>query len=157
MADLDSIKQFVDEIKNEFDHLDYLINNAGLFSSNYEETLAGFEFTVGVNYLGSFLLTHLLITLLEKPNCTDVECKSRIINISSKANYSAPTNLDSLFYSKNNYSSWGSYSNSKLFNAMHAVELSRQYQDKGIIAVSLHPGLIKTNFFSNFNIFIKVN
>jgi NAD(P)-dependent dehydrogenase (short-subunit alcohol dehydrogenase family) len=85
VADLASFKQIhelSESLHSRYGHLDVLINNAGLFVTRYQLTEDGHELQLGVNHLAPFLLTHLLHDLVEKSG------QGRIINISSRANYS---------------------------------------------------------------------
>ena len=66
LGDLDSIRSFVKEFKTRYDHLDVLVNNAGIFSLQRSTTKDGFESHIGTNYLGPFLLTLLLVEPLSR-------------------------------------------------------------------------------------------
>lgn len=79
LDDFQSIRDFVERIKKRFSHLDILVNNAGILAHPYAFTKNGFEEHLGVNYLGHFLLTNLLLDLLKKSN------SGRVINVSSIA------------------------------------------------------------------------
>jgi len=64
LADLSSIRLFVNEFKAQYNRLDVLVNNAGLVSAAKELTKDGFEKVIGTNHLGPFLLTNLLLDIL---------------------------------------------------------------------------------------------
>lgn len=114
-----------------------LINNAGVMVSNFQLTEHGFEKNMGVNHLGHFLLTHLLLPRL----CAASGAK--VINVSSDSHYFSRINVRDL-----NKPLRGSYyAHSKLAMVIHARELARRYADQGLVAVSLHPGLTSTELF----------
>lgn len=79
LADLSSIRTFAEKMNQTLKRLDILINNAGMMQCPYWKTKDGFEMQFGVNHLGHFLLTNLLLDLLKKTN------SSRIVNVSSLA------------------------------------------------------------------------
>ncbi|CAH8821808.1 unnamed protein product [Trichobilharzia szidati] len=142
LASLDSVRQFADRINSKYTELDILINNAGLIVGKYEKTVDGFEMTIGVNRLGHFLLTELLLPLLKR------SAPSRIINVSYMAHYAVRLSKPDLQLPEGEYSELKAYSQSKLANAMHAVELSERLQNSGVTVVSLHPGAVKTEIQS---------
>lgn len=77
LADLDTVRTFAAQMNEKLDRLDILVNNAGLMQIPYWKTAQGFEMQFGVNHLGHFLLTNLLVDLMKKAN------SARIINVSS--------------------------------------------------------------------------
>ena len=79
LGSLDSIGNAADEILGLHDHLDLLVNNAGVMYTEWQSTSDGFEFQMGVNHLGHFALT---ITLLDRLMATE---GSRVVNVSSLA------------------------------------------------------------------------
>ena len=75
LSNLQSVHEFVNEVKAKFDHIDILMNNAGTLETGLHTTVDGLERTVAVNYVGPYLLTRLLVPLMGKG--------SRIVNMSS--------------------------------------------------------------------------
>ena len=120
----------------QYDKLDVLINNAGLMVDAYQTTEEGFEMQIGVNHLGHFLLTSLLIPTLEKG------VKPRIVNVSSVAHYSGRIDFDRFTQNKGNYKGMAAYSASKLANVLFTNELAKKYPH--IDSNSLHPGVVST-------------
>ncbi|KAJ8967909.1 hypothetical protein NQ317_018829 [Molorchus minor] len=90
LSDFSVIRDFVDQIKNEYDKIDILINNAGIISHPNRKTVDGNELTFLTNYLGPFLLTHLLLPVLSKSD------NGRVINISALAHFNGKLKLDDL-------------------------------------------------------------
>ena len=123
LASLESVRTFSDKILNSEPRLDILINNAGVMACPYQKTEDGFEMQFGVNHLGHFLLTLLLLDRLKRSQ------PSRIINVSSSAHRmgSGKINFDDIHFEKS-YSSWGAYFNSKLANVLFT---SRAQQTPG--------------------------
>jgi NAD(P)-dependent dehydrogenase (short-subunit alcohol dehydrogenase family) len=141
LASLDSVRSFASRFTATHDRLDVLINNAGVMAGRRQQTPDGFEWTIGVNHLGPFLLTNLLTDLLV------AGAPSRIINVSSEASRSARGGLDfdDLQMTKG-YSSNKAYAASKLANILFTVELDRRLAGSGITARALHPGVVRTSF-----------
>ncbi|KAA3676202.1 retinol dehydrogenase 12 [Paragonimus westermani] len=138
LASLDSVKDFANRILNKFTKLDFLVNNAGVIAKEYATTVDGFELTMGTNHLGPFLLTSLLLPLLERG------APSRVINVSSMGHYYGGLCKPDLQLRKEAYSSARAYCHSKLANVMHAIELNERMKGTMVMAVSLHPGTVQT-------------
>ena len=144
VGDLSSVREFADSFKAKYDRLDILLNNAGLMAIPRKETADGFEMQLGVNHLGHFALTGLLLDVITKtPN-------ARIHNVTSTANFFGDINFDDLM-GKKNYSRWTAYSQSKLANVFFTFELNRRLKAAGVdtIANVSHPGLVIGNLQSN--------
>lgn len=83
-GNLKSVRQFAKTVQQKYAKIDILINNAGIMATPYYQTEDGFESQFAVNYLGHFLLTHLLMPQLRAAGTQDLN--SRVINVSSCAN-----------------------------------------------------------------------
>ena len=140
LADLSTVKPFVASVKKESKHIDILVNNAGVFPDGpRKETKDGFELGIGANHLGHFALTAELLPLLKKSD------SPRIVNVSSDAHKSANLNLEDIDLKKS-YSSFASYTNSKLANLLFSLELQKRADDAGwkLVVASAHPGFSST-------------
>lgn len=133
---LASVRDFAKEYLNRFDHLDLLINNAGIMIPPYMKTEDGFESQMGVNYFAHFLLTGLLFDTIGKTP------GSRIVALSSIAHKRARINFDDLHWEKR-YSALKAYGQSKVACLIFAFELNRRIKKAGIgtLAVAAHPGI----------------
>lgn len=149
LTDLKSVTSASEIIKKQVNHLDVLINNAGGVVKNRKFTEDGFESSFSLNHLGHFLLTKKLLPLLEASS------SSRIINVSSEAHKMAKADFDDLKCEKS-FSSFGVYANVKLFNILFTKSLAEKYREKGIRAFALHPGMVSTNFGSEFTGIMKL-
>nr|XP_023654057.1 retinol dehydrogenase 14-like [Paramormyrops kingsleyae] len=137
LASLTSVRSFCEEIIKEEPRIDVLINNAGVFQCPYTRTEDGFEMQLGVNHLGHFLLTNLLLDLLKK------SAPSRIVVVSSKLYKYGHINFDDL-NSERSYNKAACYSQSKLANLLFIHELSRRLKDTGVAVNALSPGIVRT-------------
>jgi NAD(P)-dependent dehydrogenase (short-subunit alcohol dehydrogenase family) len=103
-----------------------------------QKTKDGFEYQIGINHLGHFRLTMLLLPIMKK-----TKGERRIVVLSSSAHKmgSLKINFDD-FQSEKSYSRIGSYAQSKLANILFAIELNRKLKKDSIIVNSVHPGVI---------------
>ncbi|XP_055026238.2 retinol dehydrogenase 14a [Misgurnus anguillicaudatus] len=138
LASLKSVRSFCEEILKEEPKIDVLINNAGIYQCPYTQTEDGFEMQFGVNHLGHFLLTNLLLDLLKR------SAPSRIIVVSSKLYKYGEINFDDL-NSEKTYDKAFAYSRSKLANLLFTLELSRKLEETGVTVNALTPGIVRTN------------
>ncbi len=139
LSSFESIQQLASQFQATHDQLDVLINNAGLFTSQLEHTKEGFEMQFGVNHLGHFLLTQLLLPSLQKAE------KARLVNVASHGHYYGTIDFDNLRGEKGTaqYNGWSAYAQSKLSNVLFTREFARRFPT--ITANVLHPGAIRTN------------
>lgn len=151
LSKLKSVKNFTEQFLGKNDRLDMLINNAGIMIPPYSKTEDGFESQMGVNYFGHFLLTGLLLPILEKSG------NSRIVTLSSIAHKSAEINFDDL-NSEKNFSRMKAYGQSKLACLMFAYELDRKLTASGskVLSLAAHPGVSNTNLGNTGPIWFKL-
>ena len=116
------------------------MNNAGLFPFKKSMTEDGFEMQIGVNHLGHFLLTQLLLPQLKTAS------RARVINVASLMHKFGTIDFDS-FKGETPYQPLRAYAQSKLANVLFTREFARRNADTGITAYSLHPGGVGTNLF----------
>jgi len=139
LSSLAEVRTLAAEIRNRYARLHVLVNNAGVFSFS-GRTVDGYETTFAVDYLAPFLLTNLLLELLE------TSAPSRVVNVSSVAHFNGHIDLAAI-EKKETPSGWGAYSNSKLALVMFTYELARRLQGTGVTANCLHPGGVATNIW----------
>lgn len=138
LGSLESVEECALQLQGE-KKINALINNAGIMVPPYELTSDGFESQFGVNHLGPFALTGLL---LEKLADTPA---SRVVNTSSIAHNAGKIFFDDINAQKK-YSATGRYAQSKLANLLFSYELQRRLENAGLstISVACHPGIADT-------------
>lgn len=137
LADLSSVRRFADE-SGEFD---VLINNAGLMNIPFSRTADGFETQFGVNHLGHFALTGLLLDRI----------RDRVVTLASIAHRQTPKLwIDDLNYENRRYQRNLAYAQAKLANLMFARELQRRLTEAGSAkrSYAVHPGVSATDLFA---------
>jgi NAD(P)-dependent dehydrogenase (short-subunit alcohol dehydrogenase family) len=142
LADLDSVREFAANFEDTHDDLHVLCNNAGVMAIPRSETADGFETQFGVNHLGHFALTGLLLDQLHE---TDGE--TRVVTQSSGLHENGAINFDDL-HGEQSYDEWDAYGQSKLANVLFAYELQRRLRNRDVEdvrSVACHPGYAATN------------
>ena len=131
--------------------LHVLICNAGLYLDDYAESEDGLERVVGVCHFGHFLLTSLLLDALRRG------APARVVMVSSESHRSpAKLDLTRLPLRRERYKPLIAYGQAKLCNVLFANELTRRYQDEGVVATSLHPGTMIGTSISRNSVGAKV-
>ena len=138
LGSLDSVKDFVTVFNKKFSRLDGLVNNAGVMNTPKQKTTDGFELQFGVNFLGHFLLTELLLPKLKKAK------KSRIVNTSSYLHEMSSIDLTDLNYETRKYSGWDAYNQSKLAQVLYSRYQAGILKSSNVTSVSIHPGWVQT-------------
>ena len=140
LSDLVKVKDSTQLIKHKFNHLDVLINNAGIMAPPKTFTKQGFEIQFGVNHLAHMFLTLELLPLLEEQN------DSRVVTVTSGVQYFGKIKWDDI-QGNTKYDRWASYAQSKLANVMFGLELDLKLKNNNSKTSSLlaHPGFARTN------------
>ncbi|MGO9882197.1 MAG: oxidoreductase [Solirubrobacteraceae bacterium] len=140
LADLASVQSFAEQLATDHDHLDLLINNAGLMAPPRRLTKDGFESQFGTNHLGHFALTGRLLGLLSQAPAP------RVVTVSSGMHRSGSLKFDDL-QREHGYNNWQAYSQSKLANLEFCFELQRRATAAGspLLSLAAHPGYSATN------------
>ena len=141
LADLSSIREAADRIRDGHAEVDLLVNNAGLMALPERRTADGFEMQFGVNHLGHWALTALLMEPLLAADA------ARVVTVSSIAHHQGRQVDPTDPHLRRGYSPWKAYGQSKLANLHFGVGLQRRFEAAGVRASSLiaHPGLSNTD------------
>jgi NAD(P)-dependent dehydrogenase (short-subunit alcohol dehydrogenase family) len=142
LSDLSSVRAAAKDISEKYSKIDALINNAGIMQTPKLKTADGFEMQFGTNHLGHFLLSGLLIDLVDA-------AEGRVVTLSSIAHPSGEIRFDDLM-GETKYSPTDAYTQSKGANLMFALELDRRLLASGRkgISIACHPGYTNTNLQS---------
>ena len=157
LADLGSVRNFVESFLDRYPRLDGLSCNAGMVNmdgvAHYTE--AGLETTMGVSYFGHFLLTELLLDVLKK------SAPSRMLILSSVVHAGSPSNrpdldFDDLNYKSRRFNNFAAYGEAKLACVLYAMELAERLEGTGVSTASVHPGWARSNFGSGGGLFMRL-
>ncbi len=150
MCDIDNLAII---LKNKYNNVDILINNAGGYFSKKTLTDEGLESTFALNHLAYFHLTNLLLDHLKKQN------NCRIINVASDAHFGGDIDFNNL-QGEQDYNGWNAYRISKLMNIMFSYFLAEKLSETNITVNCLHPGFVASRFGNNntgmSNILIRI-
>lgn len=139
LGKLSEIAEMANSIKEHIQHLDVLINNAGVWNSVLELSKEGVEKTLAINHLAYFYLAHLLHPLL-----ANAPQEGRLICVASDSH----KQIKGMFWEdlnlSNNYHGLRSYAQSKLANVLFVYEFARLCPDK-VASYAIQPGLVQTD------------
>ena len=141
LASLDAVRACAEAIVDDHEHVDLLVNNAGVMAVPEQATADGFELQLGVNHLGHFVLTrHLLPALLRGSD-------ARVISVTSFARFTGTPVRGSNPHLHGRYGPWRAYGQSKLANLHFAVTLDERLVAAGapVRSLAAHPGLSNTD------------
>lgn len=143
LADLGSqvqVRRAAAELEGRYDALHVLVNNAGVILKERSRTDEGHDAYLATNHLGPFLLTNLLLPLLERG------APSRIVTLTSSSQKHARLHLDDLECERRGYGPFGMarYAETKLMNVLFTRELARRLRGTGVTATCVHPGNVAT-------------
>jgi NAD(P)-dependent dehydrogenase (short-subunit alcohol dehydrogenase family) len=144
LGSLASVRAFASAVLGQHQRLDALVNNAGVMATPEGKTLDGFETQFGVNHLGHFLLTELLLESLK------ASAPSRIVCVASAAHAGMTgkpgvLDLDDLHFARRGYDPTLAYNQSKLANVIHARHLAKRLAGTQVSVFSVHPGWVRSN------------
>ena len=157
LSDFNSIIEFAEYVRKGYIKIDILMNNAGLFTQNYEITKDNMEYYLQTNFVGHVLLTFLLFDMFDKND-------ARIINLSSLAytfsDYKNDINIKEMFdltktekkYFKSLNGKGVLYGNTKLLMIYFSKFLTKLCEEKYnyIKSAAVHPGAVDSEFMSRF-------
>jgi NAD(P)-dependent dehydrogenase (short-subunit alcohol dehydrogenase family) len=135
LADLSSVRAFAAAQRGA--PLDILVNNAGVMALPRQSTADGFEAQFGINHLGHFALTGLLL-----PNLLAAPPAARVVTVTSMLAWGGRIHFDDLNGTRR-YRRWPAYAQAKVANLIFAKELGRRVPE--IVSVAAHPGYAATN------------
>ena len=138
LSDLNSVKNFTDGYKENFNRLDLLINNAGIMACPETRIGNNWESQIAVNHFGHFLLTKELMDMMANND------GARFVSLSSSAHSLTGVLWDDIHFLSNPYDKWLAYGQSKTASSLIAIEFDRLMKDKGVRGFSVHPGGIIT-------------
>jgi NAD(P)-dependent dehydrogenase (short-subunit alcohol dehydrogenase family) len=140
LGELHSVRAAAAELLERLDRLDVLVNNAGITLRHPATTSEGHEAMWATNHLGPFLLTQLLLPLLQ------ASAPSRIVNVASDAHRWGRIRFDDLEASRGyGFMSFPRYGDTKLMNILSTRELARRLEGTGVTVNCVHPGAVATN------------
>ena len=138
LGNLNSVKNFTNSFKENFNTLSLLINNAGIMACPETRVGDNWESQFAINHIGHFLLTRELMNIL-----ADTE-GSRFVSLSSSAHALTGILWDDIHFSKQPYDKWMAYGQSKTASSLIAIEFNKRMKDYGVEGFSVHPGGIIT-------------
>lgn len=144
LGSLESVRRFAEDYNATESRLDILVNNAGVYSKVRRETSDGFELMFGVNHLGHFYLTNLLLDKLK------TSAPSRIVILASKGHQISGLDFNNL-QSTRGYSSLKMYGRTKTANVLFGVHLAKLLEGTGVTVYSLHPGVVTTEIARDYD------
>jgi NAD(P)-dependent dehydrogenase (short-subunit alcohol dehydrogenase family) len=136
LADLASVRASTDKLLNKGQFFDVIIANAGVMATPLGKTADGFETQFGTNHLGHFVFVNRIAPLLREGG--------RLVNLSSAGHRFSNVSIDDPNFESTPYDPWVAYGRSKTANILFAVEFDRRHRARGVRAVAVHPGGIRT-------------
>jgi len=138
---LESVKAAANLVNERYGSIDVLINNAGIFGESLNQTAEGYEQQFGVNYVGPFLLTQLLLPALQKAKA------GRIIHLASIMHWLGNIKPETFRQNSGSYRAVAAYGQSKLANLLFSHALARQLAGTSVTSNALHPGGVDSDIY----------
>ena len=140
LSQLDEVRRLAEEVRFLYDHLDVLLNNAGVAVYRRETTADGYERTFATNHLAPYLLTRLLVDRLEAAEARP----ARVVCLSSEAHRQARSIPWDDLQSQRSYNGFRAYNLSKLANVLFARALAERLDPAAVVANAVSPGFVHT-------------
>jgi NAD(P)-dependent dehydrogenase (short-subunit alcohol dehydrogenase family) len=138
LSDLEAVRRFAECFNDEAARLDVLVNNAGAMLEERTLSIDGIELTFATNVLGPFLLTNMLIGLLEK------SAPARIVNVSSGGMYTQKIDVQDLQSARGRFHGPAVYARTKRAQVILTELWAQRLKDSGIVVHAMHPGWVDT-------------
>lgn len=138
---LESVKAAANLVNERYGSIDVLINNAGIFGESLNQTVEGYEQQFGVNYVGPFLLTQLLLPALQRAKA------GRIIHLASIMHWLGDIKPETFRQTSGSYRAVAAYGQSKLANLLFSHALARQLAGTTVTSNALHPGGVDSEIY----------
>ena len=138
LSRLESVRQFAERFAAESPRLDVLVNNAGVLTQEREVSAGGIELTLATNVIGPFLLTQLLIPVLER------SAPSRIVNVSSGGMYTQKLRADDLQGEQEDFDGPTVYARTKRAEVVLTEMWAQRLAGTGVTVHAMHPGWADT-------------
>ena len=149
LSSFESIRTFTTKFRATHDRLHILVNNAGIWERERKQSKDGIELTWAVNVLAPFLVTTLLLDILER------SAPARIVNLSSGLHFRGRMNFDDLELKQGNFKGMTAYAQSKVAVILFTKELAQRLEGKGVTANAVAPGWVATNLSRNSGVFSR--
>ena len=150
LSSMEQVRRVAAEFRSRHNRLDALLNNAGASFSSYATSADGIEMTYALNHFSYYLLTLLLLDMLQAT--ASAQGESRIVNVSSSAHTSASSGLNlGDLRNPDRFVSFRAYGGSKLANLLFTYELARRLDGAGVTVNAIHPGLVNTSLGDNMS------
>lgn len=148
LADLRSVEAFARKLLERGEGISLLMNNAGSLQSERRYSVDGLEYNVSVNYVGPYLLTRMLLPLLDKG--------SRIVNMASLVYKFGHIKLENFFTQGcgGSYNRFVVYSNTKLAITLFTIKMAELLKDKGITVNASDPWIVSTEIIRMDNVVV---
>ncbi|KAM9318276.1 dehydrogenase/reductase SDR family member 13-like [Pholidichthys leucotaenia] len=154
LASLESVRSFADTFLKTEPRLDILINNAGVMGPGY--TKEGFGMTFGVNHLGHFLLTSLLLERLQQCGPSRVVTVAALLHRLGSIDFALLASNKDLVPDQSIWDNFQAYCHSKLCNVLFTRELANRLEGTGVTCYSLHPGVIYTELCRSMSLWMQL-
>ncbi|XP_054463598.1 dehydrogenase/reductase SDR family member 13a.3 [Anoplopoma fimbria] len=154
LASFESVRCFAETFLKTEPRLDILINNAGVMGPGH--TQDGFGMAFGVNHLGHFLLTNLLLEKLQQCGPSRVVTVAALLHRCGSADFPLLASKKDSVSGQSTWHNVRAYCNSKLFNVLFTRELANRLEGTSVTCYSLHPGVIYTELCRSMSLWLHL-